>query len=599
MPEYKAPVRDIQFVLHELLDVESHFAALRGNDEVNRELVDAIIEEGAKFCENELSPLNRSGDEEGCQFEDGDVKVPKGFKEAYQAYVDGGWPSLSATEVYGGQGLPESLDIVMSEMVGSANWSWGMYPGLSHGAVNTLEEHGTEEQKQTYLTKLIDGSWTGTMCLTESHCGSDLGILRTKAEPNDDGSYSLTGTKIFISAGEHDLAENIVHIVLARLPGAPKGTKGISLFIVPKFLPNEDGEVAERNAVSCGSIEHKMGIKASATCVLNFEGAKGYLIGPPNKGLNCMFTFMNSARVGTAVQGVAAAESSFQGALAYAKDRLAMRALSGSKLPDKEADPIIVHPDVRRMLLTQKAVSEGGRALLYYLGLYVDIVSANKDADQVKAADDLLAFLTPIAKAFCTEMGLEAANHGVQVFGGHGYISEWGMEQIVRDTRISTLYEGTTGIQSLDLLGRKVMMSQGKMLKNFTKVIHEFCEENGDNAELKEFTGPLAELNKEWGDISTKIGVRAMQNPDEVGGAAVDYLMYSGYVVLAYIWARMAKTAMKKLAEGTLEKGFYTAKVQTARFYFQRVLPRTAGHLKCMEADVSSLMEMDQDNFQC
>ena len=599
MPEYKAPVRDIQFVLHELLDVESHFAALRGNDEVNRELVDAIVEEGAKFCENELSPLNRSGDEEGCQFKDGDVKVPEGFREAYQAYVDGGWPSLSATEVYGGQGLPESLGIVMSEMIGSANWSWGMYPGLSRGAVNTLEEHGTEEQKQAYLTRLIDGSWTGTMCLTESHCGSDLGLLRSKAEPNGDGSYSITGTKIFISAGEHDLAENIVHIVLARLPDAPKGTKGISLFIVPKFLPNEDGELGGRNAVSCGSIEHKMGIKASSTCVLNFEGAKGYLIGPPNKGLNCMFTFMNVARVGTAVQGVAAAESSFQGALAYAKDRLAMRSLSGSKMPEKEADPIIVHPDVRRMLLTQKAVSEGGRAFLYYLGLYVDVVSMGKDADQVKAADDLLAFLTPIAKAFCTEMGLEAANHGVQVFGGHGYISEWGMEQIVRDTRISTLYEGTTGIQSLDLLGRKVMMSQGKMLKNFTRVIHKFCEENGDDAQLKEFTGPLAELNKEWGDISAKIGARAMQNPDEVGGAAVDYLMYSGYVVLAYVWAWMAQTAMEKLAEGTSEKGFYTAKVQTARFYFQRVLPRTAGHLKCMEADVSSLMEMDPDNFQC
>ncbi|PCJ30027.1 MAG: acyl-CoA dehydrogenase, partial [Moraxellaceae bacterium] len=445
MPEYKAPVRDIQFVLHEVLNAEEGYKVLRGDDEVNRELIDAILEEGAKFCENELAPINRSGDEEGCGFENGAVTAPAGFKEAYQKFVEGGWPSLSASEEDGGQGLPYSLDIVMSEMMGTANWSWGMYPGLSHGAVNTVEAHGTQEQKDVYLSKMIQGTWTGTMCLTESHCGTDLGLLRTKAEPNADGSYSISGTKIFISAGDHDMAENIVHIVLARLPDAPKGTKGISLFIVPKFNPKEDGSVGEANGVTCGSIEHKMGIKASATCVMNFDNAKGYLIGAPNRGLNCMFTFMNTARIGTALQGVAAAEGSFQGALTYAKDRLAMRSLSGAKFPEKDADPIIVHPDVRRMLLTQKAFAEGGRALIYFLATQADIVSVSKDEAAVKAADDLMAFLTPIAKAFCTEMGLESANLGVQVFGGHGYIREWGMEQIVRDTRIATLYEGTTG----------------------------------------------------------------------------------------------------------------------------------------------------------
>ncbi len=598
MPEYKAPTRDIQFVLHEVLNVEEHYKTVRGDEDVNRELIDAIIEEGAKFCENELAPLNRSGDEEGCTFEDGVVTTPKGFKEAYQKFVEGGWPSLSAPVEHGGQGLPNSLGIVMSEMTGTANWSWGMYPGLSHGAVKTLEQHGTDEQKEKYLKPLISGEWTGTMCLTEPHCGTDLGILRTKAEPNPDGSYAITGTKIFISAGEHDFVDNIVHIVLARLPDAPKGTKGISLFIVPKFNVNDDGSLGERNSVTCGSIEHKMGIKASATCVMNFDKAKGFLIGPPNRGLNCMFTFMNTARVGTALQGLAAAEGSFQGALAYAKERLAMRSLSGPKAPDKEADPIIVHPDVRRMLLTQKAFAEGGRALAYYLSCHTDIVEQGTDEEARQASDDMMAFLTPIAKAFMTETGFEAANLGVQVFGGHGYIREWGMEQIVRDTRIATLYEGTTGVQALDLLGRKVMLTQGRLLKNFTKVIHKFCVENSDNEAIKEFVEPLAALNKEWGDLTTQIGMRAMQNQEEVGAAAVDYLMYSGYVTFAYFWALMAKTATEKLAEGTSEEGFYTAKVQTARFYFKRLLPRTKTHADCLlNAGLDSLMEMEEDNF--
>ena len=597
MPDYRAPRRDIQFLLHEVLNAEDHYRSLRGDEDVNRDLIDAILEEGAKFCENELAPLNRSGDEEGCGFDNGVVTTPKGFKEAYQKYVEGGWPALSAPEDEGGQGLPNSLGMVVSEMVGTANWSWGMYPGLSHGAIKTLESHGTPEQKEQFLTRLISGEWTGTMCLTEPHCGTDLGILRTKAEPNADGSYSITGTKIFISAGEHDMTDNIIHIVLARLPDAPKGTKGISLFIVPKVNVNEDGSIGERNGVTCGSIEHKMGIKASATCVLNFEGAKGFLIGPPNRGLNCMFTFMNIARIGTALQGVAAAEGAYQGSLVYAKERLAMRALSGPKAPDKEADPIIVHPDVRRMLLTQKAFAEGGRALLYYLAMQGDIVDLAEDEEARKLADDLMAFLTPVAKAFCTETGYEAANHGLQVFGGHGFIREWGMEQIVRDTRIATLYEGTTGIQALDLLGRKVMLTQGAMLKNFTKIVHKFCKDNADNAALAEFIEPLAAVNKEWGELTTQIGMRAMANQEEIGAAAVDYLMYSGYITFAYFWALMARTATEKLAEGTSEEGFYTAKVQTARFYFKRLLPRTKTLVETINGGLDSLMEMEEDNF--
>jgi len=597
MPEYKAPLRDIKFVMSELLDSEQHYANLNGAEDATPDMVDAIISEGAKFCEQVLSPLNQVGDREGCQWSEDGVTTPTGFKEAYQQYVEGGWPSMAADTEYGGQGLPMSLGLVMSEMVGTANWSWGMYPGLSHGAFNTIEAHGSEQQKQTYLTKLISGEWMGTMCLTEPHCGSDLGTLRTKAEPNADGSYSITGTKIFISAGEHDMADNIVHIVIARLPDAPAGTKGISLFIVPKSLPSEDGSVGDRNAVSCGSIEHKMGIHGNATCVMNFDGAKGWLIGPENKGLNCMFTFMNTARIGTALQGLGAAELGFQGSLAYAKDRLAMRSLTGVKNPDGIADPIIVHPDVRRMLLTQKAVAEGARAMIYLAAQQADIVQNGKTEEERKAADASLGFLTPIAKAFLTEIGHECSNLGMQVLGGHGFIAEWGMEQNVRDARIGMIYEGTTGIQALDLLGRKVLMSQGESLKTFTKQVHRFCKEHQDDDKLAEFVQPLAELNKEWGDLTMKIGMSAMKNRDEVGSASVDYLMYSGYAVFAYLWARMAKVAMDKLDEGTGDEAFYKAKIQAARFYFKRLLPRTKGHADGMLAGADSLMEMSEDAF--
>lgn len=595
MPDYKAPLRDIKFLMDEVLDSETHYQNI-GAEDASPDMVEAIVAEGAKFCEEVLAPINQVGDQEGCTWSEDGVKTPAGFKEAYQQFVEGGWPAMNAPVEHGGQGLPESLNIILSELVGTANWSWGMYPGLSHGARATIEEHGTPEQQETYLTKLVSGEWTGTMCLTEPQCGSDLGILTTKAEPNADGSYSITGTKIFISAGEHDMVDNIVHIVLARLPGAPEGTKGISLFIVPKHLPDASGNAGERNAVTCGSIEHKMGIHGNATCVMNFDAAKGWLIGPENKGLNCMFTFMNVARIGTSIQGLAAAEGSFQGALAYAKDRQAMRSLTGPKNPEGKADPIIVHPDVRRMLLTQKAIAEGSRAMIYHAAQIADVVQHGEGEAQ-KAADDLLGFMTPILKAFCTEAGYEAANHGMQVFGGHGFIQEWGMEQIVRDTRIALMYEGTTGIQALDLLGRKVLMTQGAALRNFTKIVHKFCQENEGNEQLKPFVDTLNTLNKDWGDITMKIGMTAMQNRDEVGAASVDYLMYSGYVCLAYYWALMAKVAQEKLAAGTTEEGFYTSKVQTAKFYFDRILPRTAAHAAMIANGGESIMAVEEENF--
>jgi alkylation response protein AidB-like acyl-CoA dehydrogenase len=567
-------------------------------EEVNQELIDAILGEASRFSEEVVAPLNSVGDLEGCQMLDnGEVKTPAGFREAYQQYVDGGWPSLDQPSRYGGQDLPMSIGLPIREMNGTANWSWAMYPGLSHGAMETIEEHGSEKQKAIFMEPLVSGRWTGTMCLTEAHCGTDLGLLKCKAEQAEDGTYRITGSKIFISSGEHDLAENIVHIVLARMPDSPPGTKGISLFIVPKYIPDEDGSIGERNNVICGALERKMGIHGNSTCLLNFDGATGYLVGDENKGLNYMFTFMNFARLGTGLQGLAHSELAFQKSLAYTRDRLQMRALSGPKNPGGPADPIIVHPDVRRMLLTQKAFAEGGRALIYFASTQGDILTKSDDPEARELANHVLGFLTPIIKAFLTETGLESANLGLQCFGGHGYVNEWGVEQNVRDARIGTLYEGTTGIQALDLLGRKVLGTRGKALAPVTGFILDFCKRSRSCKEIRPYLKTLVRLTKQWKSLTRKIGFAAMRNRDAVGAASVDYIMFSGYVLLGVAWAASARAAYKRLEEGTPEEAFYRAKIQTAEFYFAKILPRTTSLLETMSTGPDPLMKMDENQF--
>lgn len=601
MLSYKAPIADIKFLIEDVFDYYKHYKKYPEFEEATPDLIDAILQECAKFSENELLPLYQSGDKEGCTFNDGKVTTPKGFKKAYDQYVAGGWQSLSHPVEHGGQGLPPSLGMAKSEMMGTANWSWTMYPGLSHGAMNTVQTHGSEAQKELYLTRLTEGTWTGTMCLTEPHCGTDLGQVKTKAVPNEDGTYNISGTKIFISAGEHDLTDNIIHIVLARLPNAPAGTRGISLFIVPKMKTDSQGNLGGSNHVTCGSIEDKMGIKASSTAVLNFDNAVGELIGPENKGLECMFTFMNTARVGTALQGVCTAELAYQNSLIYAKERLSMRALTGKKRPELVADPIIVHPDVRKMLMTQKAISEGGRAMIYYTAKIVDEIEMAKTEAEKEAADDRLGFITPILKAFLTELGSESANHGLQIFGGHGFIKEWGMEQIVRDARIATLYEGTTGIQALDLLGRKILLTRGKSLKAFAKEVLLFCKNNSmissnpHKRQMNKFVWPLSKAVANWQQYSLRLALKAKKDRDIVGSASVDYLMYSGYIVMAYFWAQMAQAAYEKLATDVENRDFYRAKIKTAEFYFERMLPRTKSLATTMMADPKTLMQLDQE----
>ena len=602
MPVYKAPLRDMKFLLNDVFDYPTHYQGLASGENATPDIVDAILTECGRFCEEVLSPLYQSGDEEGCKLENGEVITPKGYKEAYRQYVMGGWQGLSAPEEFGGQGLPASMGLFKQEMMGTANWSFSMYPGLSLGAMNTIFLHGTDDQKQTYLVPLTEGRWGGTMCLTEPQCGTDLGQVKTRAEPQADGSYKLTGTKIFISSGEHDLTENIVHIVLARLPDAPKGTKGISLFIVPKFMPAADGGVGERNGVSCGSLEKKMGIKASATCVMNFDGATGYLIGPENQGLECMFTFMNTARIGTAIQGVGPAELSYQWALDYAKERRSMRALSGKKEPDQVADSLIHHADVRRMLLTQKAIAEGGRAMLYYAARVADhMVEAHTAGDTEKAEkyDDKLGFLTPILKGFLTELGCEAANLGMQVFGGHGYIREHGMEQIARDTRIATLYEGTTGIQALDLLGRKVLlMTQGGAVREFTFKVANFARKHLTDKRLRPMAVELLKLTAQWNVLTVRVMLAARKDRDVVSAAAYDFLMYSGYVSMAYMWLRQSAVAVDKLDNGGEEsESFYQTKLNTAEFYYERLLPRAQTHATSMLSPTRSLMQIEAENM--
>ena len=597
MASYTAPLDDIRFVLHELLDYEGTIAGLPGYEDGSRDVVDAILEEAARFCENELMPLNRSGDEEGCTFENGVVRTPKGFKEAYDAFAQGGWIGLACDSEHGGMGLPKALQVVLDEMVCSTNLSFGMYPGLSHGAYNALAMHGDDHQKSVYIPHLVDGTWSGTMCLTEPQCGTDLGLIRTKADPADDGSYRITGTKIFISAGEHDLTENIVHLVLAKLPDAPAGTRGISMFIVPKFMVGPDGALGPRNGVSCGAIEHKMGIHGSSTCVMNFDEAVGYLVGEPHKGMRYMFTMMNAARLAVGVQGLGVAETAYQSAVAYARDRLQGRALEGAAEPKKPADPIIVHPDVRRTLMTMRACNEAARALALWVGMALDISEKHPDPEARKEADDLVQLMTPVIKAYFTDHGFAAANMGVQVLGGHGYIREHGMEQLVRDARITQLYEGTNGIQALDLVGRKMAQNAGRSLRRFFHPVAKFVDENLDDPEMQDFVLPLAKAFSKLQQLTIWVAQEGMRDKNEAGAAATDYLRFMALVALAYMWARIAKISLPKANNGVDNRDFYAAKLTTARFYMASVLPETAGLGARIMAGAKPVMDMPEDWF--
>jgi alkylation response protein AidB-like acyl-CoA dehydrogenase len=595
MPTYTPPLRDMQFVMHEVLNVADDYRAMPRHQDVDADTINAILEEGGKFASEVIFPLNISGDTEGCSLnrETHEVTTPTGFKAAFAKYVEGGWPALSADPAYGGQGLPIVVNQGFYEMLNSANQAWTMYPGLTHGAYECLHAHGTDEQKAMYLPKLTSGEWTGTMCLTEPHCGTDLGLLRTKAEPQADGSYRLTGQKIFISAGEHDFVPNIVHLVLARLPDAPVGSKGISLFIVPKYQVKADGSLGARNGIYCGGLEHKMGIHGNATAQMVLDGAVGTLVGQPNKGLQAMFVMMNAARIGVGMQSLGLTEVAFQNALAYAKDRIQSRSLTGPKQKDKPADSILVHPDVRKMLLTAKAYAEGGRALNLFCALLIDRELNHPDEKVRKDSAELVALLTPIVKAFITDNGHIATNACLQVFGGHGFIKEWGMEQFVRDNRINMIYEGTNTIQSLDLLGRKVLGNNGATLKKFGKMVAQLVEEEGVNEKMAEFINPLAYLGDQMTKFTTELGFKGFQNADEVGAAAVDYLRVAGHLVFGYFWARMAQVALRQIAAGNTDP-FYPGKLQTARFYFAKLFPETATLMRTARGGARVLMDTEE-----
>ncbi len=593
MSTYTAPLDDIRFALYDVLAADALFARL-GYTDATRDVLDAVLEEAARFSSSVLAPLNAIGDQ-GCVFDKASASVttPPGFKQAFDQFVEGGWTGLTAAPEFGGQGLPHTMGVPLNEMVNAANLAWGNFPLLSHSAIDALRQHGEDWQREVFMRPLVEGRWTGTMCLTEPHCGTDLGLLRTRAEPNDDGSFAVSGTKIFITAGEHDLSDNIVHLVLAKLPDAPPGPKGISLFVTPKFRVGRDGAVGGRNALRCGSIEHKMGIKGSATCVMHFDGARGYLVGQSHKGLQAMFTMMNTARLGVGLQGLGLSERAYQNALRYSRERLQSRALPGARFPDKPADPIIVHPDVRRMLLTVKSLVEGSRLLGLHAATLIDIASHADDAGERERADVLVSFLTPVAKACQTEWGVECTYHALQCYGGHGYIAEHGMEQLSRDARITTLYEGTTGIQALDLIGRKTAASQGAGLKLFLAEIDGFCSAHDGNATLAEFISPLRAKATEWAGLTQRVLQRAAGDADELGAASHDYVFYSGYVALAYWWARSVAAA----EASSRGEAFIDAKRETARFYFARILPRTLMHAAGIEAGAASLMALDAERF--
>ncbi|WP_048277327.1 acyl-CoA dehydrogenase C-terminal domain-containing protein [Pseudomonas aeruginosa] len=593
MPEYNAPLRDMRFLLNDVFDAPALWQRLpRLAERIDADTADAILEEAAKVTGGLLAPLNRSGDEEGAQWQDGAVRTPAGFREAYATYAEGGWVGLTGNPAHGGMGMPKMLAVQFEEMMYAANASFSLYSTLSAGACLALDAHGSEELKNRYLPNMYAGTWAGSMCLTEPHAGTDLGIIRTKAEPQADGSYRISGTKIFITGGEHDLTENIIHLVLAKLPDAPAGSKGISLFLVPKFLVDADGALGARNAVSCGSIEHKMGIKASATCVMNFDGATGWLVGEVNKGLAAMFTMMNYERLSIGIQGIGCAEMSYQSAVAYARERLQSRAPTGPVARDKAADPIIVHPDVRRMLLTMKALTEGGRAFSTYVGQQLDLAKYAEDQEERSQAEALVALLTPVAKAFFTDTGLESCVLGQQVFGGHGYIREWGQEQLVRDVRIAQIYEGTNGIQALDLMGRKVVANGGLFLSIFSREVRAFAA--GANAELAEFVTPLLTALDLLDNLTQGIVARAGNDPREIGAASVEYLHLFGYTAYAYLWARMAAAALR---QREVDPSFHDGKLATARFYFARILPRVHSLAAAVEAGSESLYGLEAEQF--
>ena len=593
MPEYNAPLRDMRFLLNDVFDAPALWQRLpRLAERIDADTADAILEEAAKVTGGLLAPLNRSGDEEGAQWQDGAVRTPAGFREAYATYAEGGWVGLTGNPAHGGMGMPKMLAVQFEEMMYAANASFSLYSTLSAGACLALDAHGSEELKNRYLPNMYAGTWAGSMCLTEPHAGTDLGIIRTKAEPQADGSYRISGTKIFITGGEQDLTENIIHLVLAKLPDAPAGSRGISLFLVPKFLVGDDGALGARNAVHCGSIEHKMGIKASATCVMNFDGATGWLVGEVNKGLAAMFTMMNYERLSIGIQGIGCAEMSYQSAVAYARERLQSRAPTGPVARDKAADPIIVHPDVRRMLLTMKALTEGGRAFSTYVGQQLDLAKYAEDQEERSQAEALVALLTPVAKAFFTDTGLESCVLGQQVFGGHGYIREWGQEQLVRDVRIAQIYEGTNGIQALDLMGRKVVANGGLFLSIFSREVRAFAA--GANAELAEFVTPLLTALDLLDNLTQGIVARAGNDPREIGAASVEYLHLFGYTAYAYLWARMAAAALR---QREVDPSFHDGKLATARFYFARILPRVHSLAAAVEAGSESLYGLEAEQF--
>jgi len=592
MPTYRAPLADIRFVLEDLLDV-GQLASLPGYADATPDVLVAVIEEAAKLCEDVLAPLNQPGDAEGCHYEQGAVRTPRGFRDAYSAFIHGGWPAMVAPPEFGGQGLPKISHVVLDELLCASNLSFSMYPLLGHGAVGALERWGDDELKRRFLPRLVDGSWAGTMCLTEPHAGTDLGMIRTRAVPAGDGAYLVTGTKIFISAGEHDLTDNIIHLVLARLPDAPPGTKGISLFLVPKRLPTDEGAAGSPNGVTCGSIEHKMGIRANATCVMNFENARGWLVGEPHKGMRAMFTMMNGARLGVGMQGLGLAEVSYQNAVAYTRERLQGRSARGPAMPNAEADPIIVHPDVRRMLMTMKAHIEGMRALTYWVGTLIDVEERHPDAGRREEAADLVALMTPVIKAFCTDLGFEMANLALQCFGGHGYIREYGMEQFVRDARIAQIYEGTNGVQAMDLLGRKVPEGDGRLVRRFVAIVERDLASAAEHPTLVPIVERVRDAVERLERVTETTMARAAQNPDEIGAVAAEYLRLFGLVAVGWMWVRMAEIGESKAGSA----GVAASKRSTAEFFVTKLLPETQSLAARIDAGAAPVMALDATAF--